>query len=227
MLEIHSVSKSYRGTMVLSNLSFSVRDKTILGVFGPNGVGKTTLLKILGGLAFPDSGEISTDDNGVKPIISCLIEDPRFYPYMAGFDNLWLFYRLGGGKDKEKVLNSLQSVGLLQKKDVLYRHYSLGMKKRLYLAFALMRDSNLLLLDEPLNGLDPIAVEIIKEVVLHLKKKGCSIVISSHQLSDLQGLVDSAIFLDRGKIVFQSDEAQQIDLRSKYLEVVGHSGDAQ
>lgn len=226
MLSVRDITKTYRNRIVLNGLSFEISSGSVLGVFGPNGVGKTTLLKILAGLAMPDSGEIVSSENA-KPIVSCLVDEPCFYPYLSGFDNLWLFYRLSGGKDKDSVLKCLKLVGLLQKKDVLFRHYSLGMKKRLYLAFALMRESNLLLLDEPLNGLDPVAVEIIKDLILFLKKKGCAVVISSHLLSDLQGLVDSAVFLDGGRIVFQCDNAQDIDLRQKYLEVVGRSGEAQ
>lgn len=229
MLEVKELTKSYRKAIALDHVSFQVESGTACGILGLNGAGKTTLLKLLSGLLVPDHGSLFFNGRcfGREPSVAALVEDPSFYGHMTGFDNLWLFYRLSGKKDKEKVLSSLEKVGLSSKKDILYRKYSLGMKKRLYLAFALMLESDLVLLDEPFNGLDPLAVESIKSIVRSMKKEGKTILISSHMVHDLQEIIDSAIILEKGKLVFSTVDVSSIDLRTTFLQSVQQSGEAE
>ena len=231
MFEVKGITKKYWRKTVLDDVSFEVDKGKICALCGVNGAGKTTLLKIMAGLTIPQSGMLLVDGKpfvyGEAPVVSCLIEDPKFYPHLTGFDNLWLLYQLSGGKDKEFIHSAMEKVGLKAKENIKYSKYSLGMKKRLYLAFSIMRDSDLVLLDEPFNGLDPLAVKKIKEIVVDLSKQGKTILLSSHMIVELEDIVDSAIFIDHGKIIYNNKNASGIELHKLFLEMVPAEGEAE
>ena len=230
MLVIEDVSKTYRGKPVLREVSFRVRKGEIFGILGINGAGKTTLLKTISGFVRPDSGSVlfgAEPSQETEPMIASLIDEPAFYGHLTGYDNLSLFYSLSGGKDKSRIAASLEKVGMLSKKDVLYRKYSLGMKKRLYLAFAFMLHSDYILLDEPFNGLDAVAIETIKKILLSLKETGVTILVSSHMIEELKDIADRVAVFDQGKLLTICEEPKSIDLRAVFLEMVGRRGEAE
>ena len=230
MLEVKDLEKEYDFT-VLDSISFSIEKGKICGLFGANGAGKSTLLKILCGLEQPTSGTMLFDckeiKQGVYPTIGAMIESPCFYPNMTGYENLKLLADLKEDITKKNVLEALKKVGLFNKKNVLVKKYSLGMKQRLYIASAIMRDVDILLLDEPFNGIDPIALNQLEDLIRELANKGVTILISSHEIRELQVLVDKAIFLDNGKIIYETDEAQSIDIFDEFIHRVRSKGDAQ
>lgn len=231
MFEIKGITKKYWRKTVLDNVSFEIGVGQICALCGVNGAGKTTLLKVMSGLTAPKTGTLLFNGNpfvfGEKPIVSCLIEEPKFYPHLTGFDNLWLLYQLSGGKDKEVIHSAMEKVGLKAKENIKYSKYSLGMKKRLYLAFSIMRDSDLILLDEPFNGLDPLAVKKIKEIVVDLRKQGKTILLSSHMIVELEDIADAAVFIDHGKIIYDNKNASGTELHKLFLEMVPAQGEAE
>ena len=156
-----------------------------------------------------------------------MIEEPAFYPNLSGYENRYLLSLLDKKITKEIINTTLHSLGLDEKKDVLYKDYSIGMKKRLYLASALLKESNILLLDEPFSGIDPISIKIIESIIKQLAVNGTSILITSHNIRELQPLLDKAIFLEKGEIIFNSADIQHIDLFDEFTKRVSKSGDAQ
>lgn len=230
MLVIEDVSKAYRGKQVLQGVGFRVKKGEVFGVLGLNGAGKTTLFKIISGIVRPSSGSVYFEaENSIEPntTVVSLIEEPAFYGHLTGYDNLSLFYALSGGKNKDQIASSLEKVGMLGKKDVPYRKYSLGMKKRLYLAFAFMLDSGAILLDEPFNGLDVVSVEAIKKILLDLKATGATILISSHMIEELKDVADRVAILDNGRLLTLCEEPRSVDLRAVFLDLVGREGKAE
>lgn len=231
MLLIENLSKSYRDHLVLDNISFQIEEGKICGLFGRNGAGKSTLLKILSGLEQKDGGRMTYDGRdfeiGKYPIISSMIESPSFFPEMTGYENLMLLKDLCEDITPRDVLLALKKVGLGEKKDTLVRKYSLGMKQRLYFAFALMRKADIYLLDEPFNGIDPIALDSFEKIVKDLASAGKTILISSHEIRELQALVTKGIFLDEGRIVYTDDDPQNHDIFQEFLTHISSSLEAQ
>jgi ABC-type multidrug transport system ATPase subunit len=229
MITIRNLCKSY-SHVVLNNISFSIQDGTICGLFGVNGAGKSTLMKIITSLEEADSGEVFWNGEKIqpgKPIIGSMIESPCFLPGLSGRENLCLLARLAGDCPEKDVLTALTAVGLEKQKDVAYRRYSLGMKQRLYFAFAIMRKPKLLILDEPFNGIDPIALDLFEKIIQGFAQSGAVVLISSHEIRELQALVNQAIFLDQGKIIYENQDAQKIDIFQEFLSRVHSSGEAQ
>lgn len=230
MLLVKNISKKY-SKLVLDNVSFSLEDGKILGLFGVNGAGKSTLLKILCGLETPTKGEMVFNEKpivfGKYPIIGAMIEAPCFYPNMSGYDNLRLLSYLVDDVSKEDILKAMDIVGLSEKKRVSVKNYSLGMKQRLYFASAIMRNTDIILLDEPFNGIDPIALNFLENLIKDLAKKGKTIIISSHEIRELQVLVDKAIFLNDGKVIYENSNAQDIDIFQEFIARVQTTGNVQ
>ena len=164
---------------------------------------------------------------GKYPIISSMIESPSFFPEMTGYENLMLLKDLCEDITPRDVLLALKKVGLGEKKDTLVRKYSLGMKQRLYFAFALMRKADIYLLDEPFNGIDPIALDSFEKIVKDLASAGKTILISSHEIRELQALVTKGIFLDEGRIVYTDDDPQNHDIFQEFLAHISSSLEAQ
>lgn len=231
MLKIVDISKSYGTKRVLNGVSFDVPDKTVCALLGLNGAGKSTLMKIICTLAFADVGHIEFDG---KPIvdnssgdIGFMIESPRFYRELTGKKNLVALSYLYDNITQSRIDEVLSLVGLDAQKDVPYGKYSLGMKQRLYFAYSILNKPRLLLLDEPFNGIDPVSVQLFKNLIIDLKNSGCTIIISGHMISDIQSVSDMAIILDRGNVVYQDMDIHGKDLNQTFLSLVSESGDAQ
>lgn len=210
---VNSLTKNYGGTNVVNNVSLDVAKGDIYGIVGKNGAGKTTIMKMLLGLIPKSSGEISlfgkSDEESLqhnRGKIGAMIETPAFYPYLTASDNL-NYYRLQMGiKDKSCVKSVLKTVGLENTENKEFKNFSLGMKQRLGLALALLGEPEVLILDEPINGLDPEGIIEIREILKNLNaEKGVTIFISSHILSELSLLANKFAFIENGSIIAQTD----------------------
>lgn len=216
-------------------MSFTIPEAgTICGLVGLNGAGKSTLMKIICSLVQADSGTVTVDgkniaeaaaDRSVK--IGFTIESPAFYGGLTGKQNLQLLADLYPDLDKDAVSRCIRKVGLQEHADVRYKNYSLGMKQRLYLAYAIIADPTLLILDEPFNGIDPVSVKIFKELLKSFAAEGTTVLVSSHSILDIQSICDRVLFLDRGKIAYDCTNVQGEDLEEKFYEITGGSSDAQ
>ena len=225
MLKISNINKSYGYKKALTDFSLLVEKGEVCGIFGVNGAGKSTLFKIISGLEKADSGEIFFDEkdilnnNFVK--IGSMIEKPAFFDNMSGYQNLELLACLSENCKKSNILNALKETGLFEVRDDLVRTYSLGMKQRLYFASAIMRDVEILLLDEPFEGIDPIGLFQLEKTIINFAKKENKIVlISSHKIKEIQDIIDQAIFIDKGFKVYDEKAIKNIDLFTLFIEKV-------
>ncbi len=205
---VDGLIKEYAGIKVVDGVSFSVNKGEIYGLLGRNGAGKTTIMKILLGLANPTSGKVSilgkdmsvNSEKKVLKKVGCIIENPGFYSNLTGTENLEIFAKLRG-LDQDSVKKALELVNLPYKDKKLFSKYSLGMKQRLAIANAIMHNPEILVLDEPINGLDPIGIAEVRELLKKLKESGASIIISSHILSELENVADRISIIDFGKMI--------------------------
>lgn len=205
---VDGLIKEYAGIKVVDGVSFSVNKGEIYGLLGRNGAGKTTIMKILLGLANPTSGKVSilgkdmsvNSEKKVLKKVGCIIENPGFYSNLTGTENLEIFAKLRG-LDQDSVKKALELVNLPYKDKKLFSKYSLGMKQRLAIANAIMHNPEILVLDEPINGLDPIGIAEVRELLKKIKESGVSILISSHILSELENVADRISIIDFGKMI--------------------------
>jgi ABC-2 type transport system ATP-binding protein len=216
LIQVEGLSKSYptgfwrKRTRVLTDLSFSVEKNEIVGFLGPNGAGKTTTIKILNRLAFPDSGTVTVfgEEAGRRPQlrrrIGFMPEQPYFYEYLTGEEFLGLCGHLNGLSRAEIARGSqrmLSRVGLDGAGRTAIRKYSKGMMQRLGLAQALLHEPELVILDEPMSGLDPVGRMEVRNLILELKASGKTVFFSSHIISDVEALCDRVIILLKGRKV--------------------------
>lgn len=202
-----------------------VKKGQIYGLLGRNGAGKTTVMKMLLSLTKPTSGEVQIfgksmngNEKNILPRIGCLIEAPGFYPNLTGTENLKIFARLRGVSKRSAVRDALEVVGLPYDDKKLFSHYSLGMKQRLAIALAIMHDPELLILDEPINGLDPIGIAEVRSFIRNLcDVKEKTILISSHILSEISLLVDDIGIIDHGILIEEESLAQLEEKNNKYI----------
>lgn len=227
VIKTYKLSKSYKNCNALIDANITVNQGDIYGLVGNNGAGKTTLLKILTGQSQLSSGSFELfskssekDLNLVRKRTGVIIETPSFYPKLTVFKNME-YYRLQRGiPGKEKIDKVLKEVGLYEAKNKKFEDLSLGMKQRLGLALAMMNEPDLLILDEPINGLDPSGIIEIRNLLLKLnKEKNITILISSHILTELSNIATCYGFLNKGRLV---EELSAKDLEKKcqsFLEV--------
>ncbi|MDU2829651.1 MAG: ATP-binding cassette domain-containing protein [Anaerococcus sp.] len=198
-LQITNLTKSYGETIILDNVNLSIDSGEIVGLLGRNGAGKSTLMKCIVGLVRKDYGKIKF--NGVvSDKFGYLIEYPAFYPNLSAYDNLKIFASILNVCDK-RIKDIIDIVGLTKHGDKIFANYSLGMKQRLGLGRVLLTDPDLLILDEPFNGLDPSGVIEIRGLLKELAKSGKSILISSHNLPEIERIVDQINLIHNTKIV--------------------------
>lgn len=198
-LQITNLTKSYGETIILDNVNLSIDSGEIVGLLGRNGAGKSTLMKCIVGLVWKDYGKIKF--NGVvSNKFGYLIEYPAFYPNLSAYDNLKIFASILNVCDK-RIKDIIDIVGLTKHGDKIFANYSLGMKQRLGLGRVLLTDPDLLILDEPFNGLDPSGVIEIRGLLKKLAKSGKSILISSHNLPEIERIVDQINLIHNTKIV--------------------------
>ena len=202
VLRVKNVNKKAKDFQILNKVSFELGSGEITGLIGPNGAGKTSIMKILVGLTRNYTGEV--DLSGVRDI-GCMIETPNFYPYNTGYQNLMYFAGLNG-VGKKKVKELLELLGLTDAANKNVRTYSLGMRQRLGIAQALLKDPDVLVLDEPTNGLDPEGIHEVREYIRSIAdEKKITVLISSHLLSELEKMCDRAIIIKKGEIIQSMD----------------------
>ncbi|MDE6844890.1 MAG: ABC transporter ATP-binding protein [Lachnospiraceae bacterium] len=198
VLRVNNVSKKEKDFQILNEVSFELGSGEIVGLIGPNGAGKTSIMKILVGLTRNYTGEV--DLSGVRDI-GCMIETPNFYPYNTGYQNLMYFAGLNG-VGKKKVEELLELLGLMSAANKNVKTYSLGMRQRLGIAQALLKDPDVLVLDEPTNGLDPEGIYEVREYIRKIaNEKNITVLISSHLLGELEKMCDRAIIIKKGEII--------------------------
>lgn len=208
-IEVVNVSKRFKNEQVLQNINLTLSDNKIYGFVGRNGSGKSVLFKMICGYIFADEGKIVVNDKVIgKDVdfpekLGALIETPGFIWYQSGFANLWYLAKIRNEITKEKVKDTIRLVGLDPDSKKWVGKYSLGMKQRLGIAQAIMEDPDLLILDEPMNGLDENGVEDIRRILLNYKQMGRIILITSHNKEDIHALCDEVFYLKGGKIVQQ------------------------
>lgn len=227
VLQIKNLQKVFKDTQVVNLSSLSVQQGEIYGFLGPNGAGKTTTMKMILSLISRTAGDIEvfgqsvgTDKQYLNQIGS-MIEEPSYYPNLTGYENLLVFQKILGF-DKKNIQETLKIVGLDQPKNKkkLVKDYSLGMKQRLALAFALVKKPRLLILDEPTNGLDPAGIHEIRELIIKLAKEhGITVFISTHILSEVEHIADRVGIINHGQLVYEG-EIRKIQ-SNKWLEVRG------
>lgn len=219
VLKTGNLTKKYNNYNAVNNVNITVKQGDIYGLVGKNGAGKTTLIRMICGLSMPTSGQIElfneTSGEGISTArtrTGCIIETPSFFPYLSAKKNLE-YYRIQRGiEDKHIVDDALKFVGLDSAGKKNFKNFSLGMKQRLGLALALMASPELLILDEPINGLDPTGIVEFRNILIKLnKEKNTTIIISSHILSELSQIATIYGFINNGQLVEQISAQDLLD----------------
>ena len=239
MLEIQNLNKSYRRRKIIDNLNMTVYKGDIYGFLGANGEGKTTTIRMITSLIKADSGDIII--NG-KSVINCkneairnigaMVEAPKFYENMSGYENLELMARIMPGISDRDIQNVLDLVGLKDRGRDKFKEYSMGMKQRLGIANALLGDPELIILDEPSNGLDPYGMKEINNLIVSLVKR-CdkTFIISSHLLHEMEGICNRIGILHSGKLCIEGEVRTLINdnnvenLEELFFKKVGEKND--
>ena len=227
VLDIQSIRKRFGDFTAVEDISLTVPAGEVLGIVGPNGAGKTTTIKMILGLLQPDSGSItlfgnSINDAATRARIGYMPETPSFYSHLTGQELLFLvgeLFALPSSLIKERAAELLERVGLSEAAHRQLGNYSKGMLQRIGLAQALINHPELLFLDEPLDGLDPIGRIRMKEVLLEIKKQGTAIVLNSHILSDVAAMSDRIAIMDHGRIL-KLETVSKLIPKDKALEEV-------
>lgn len=227
ILKVTNLNKKYSGKYVLSNLNMKIKKGDIYGLIGKNGAGKTTLIRMITALGKSTSGvvEVFGKENekvlaNERKRIGALIEMPAFYEDMTAFDNMELVRLQKGIPGKDCIKEKLELVGLINVGKKKVKDFSLGMKQKLGLAMALLGDPEFLILDEPTNGLDPMGMVQIRELLKKInKEKGVTILVSSHLLSELYHLATCYGIMNNGEIVEEVTQLELDDKCKKVLEV--------
>lgn len=221
VIETRNLTKRYGEQTSVSNLSIHVQKGRIYGLLGRNGAGKTTTMRMLLGLTAPSSGDVrifgeplSGIEKKILPRIGSLIEAPGFYPNLTATENLRIFADLRGLKSPRYIKNALEVVNLPYRDKKLFSQYSLGMKQRLAIALAIMHNPELLILDEPINGLDPIGIAEVRGFIRELcDSTGKTILISSHILSEIALLADDIGIIDHG-ILLEEESLEELEQKN-------------
>lgn len=225
IIETKNLTKQYGAQKSVANLNIHVKKGRIYGLLGRNGAGKTTTMKILLGLTRPTSGDVKLwgrsltgNERQLLPRIGSLIESPGFYPNLTATENLRIFAILRGVPDRHAIKDALELVGLPYRDKKLFSQYSLGMKQRLAIALAVMHDPELLILDEPINGLDPIGIAEVRSFIRNLcDSRGKTILISSHILSEIALLADDIGIIDHGVLLEEESLVKLEQKSSRYI----------
>ena len=221
IIETKNLTKQYGSQKSVADLNIHVKRGRIYGLLGRNGAGKTTTMKMLLGLMKLTSGEVKIwgkslqgNEKKLLPRIGSLIESPGFYPNLTGTENLNIFARLRGVPQKNAVAAALEVVELPYRDKKLFSQYSLGMKQRLAIALAIMHDPELLILDEPINGLDPIGIAEVRKFIRDLStERGKTIIISSHILSEISLLADDIGIIDHG-VLLEEESLEELESKN-------------
>lgn len=225
IIETRQLTKVYGEQTAVNHVDLHIKPGRIYGLLGRNGAGKTTIMKMILGLTPITSGEVDVFGANIKgsekrvyPRIGAIIETPGFYPNLTGTENLEIFAKLRGTTRPDAVKNALEVVGLPHKDKKLFSKYSLGMKQRLGIANAILHDPELLILDEPTNGLDPIGIAEVRNFIKALSvERGKTILISSHILSEIALLADDIGIIDHGVLLEENSMEELQKKNNKYI----------
>lgn len=225
--ELKNVCKSYKKKVVLQDVNIRLEKGKIYGFIGKNGAGKTTTMKIIAGLSFADRGDIQIFGKETKKElecarsnIGCMIENPAFSPDMSAKENLKALCILFGIRDQGRIDDILALIGLENTGKKKVKNFSLGMRQRLGIGMALLNNPELLILDEPINGLDPDGIVEIRQLIKKINtEKKTTILISSHILSEIYLMVDHYIMISHGKIMEQISQKELEEKCQKYIRI--------
>lgn len=206
ILTINNLTKKFGYLTAVKDLSFTINKGNVYGILGPNGSGKSTTLGIVLNVVNKTQGDFhwfdgTTSTHDALKQVGAIIERPNFYPYMTAEQNLKLVCRIKG-VDQSKIDEKLTVVGLLDRKDHKFRTYSLGMKQRLAIASALLNDPEILILDEPTNGLDPQGIHQIREIIKNIAANGTTILLASHLLDEVEKVCSHVVVLRKGEKLY-------------------------
>lgn len=228
ILQVDQLTKKIKGMPIIQDVSFKLDEGQIVGLVGANGAGKTTLMKVILGLSNYQDGSYKVRANtNNKSNIGALIESPGVYPFLTGYDNLKLLCESKEKNAIDDIVKKLKMDRYIHKKA---KTYSLGMKQKLGIAIAFLNHPQLIVLDEPMNGLDPKAVRDVRELIVETAKQGTTFLISSHILSELVKITDSILIIDEGKIIKQTtreelNQEDEDDLENILLNIIDKEGD--
>ncbi len=225
ILKVENLCKKIGKKEILKNISFEINSGDILAFIGPNGAGKTTTIKCILGLQKTTKGHISINGFDIKKDfvkaiskVGCIVESPDVYMNFSGYDNLKMQASLYDGIAEEEIIRVIKLVGLEKRIYDSVSKYSLGMRQRLGIAIALINNPNLLILDEPTNGLDPEGIKELRDLLIKLAKEGVGILISSHNLSELESFCNRVCILSHGEKIEENsiEKIKEID-ENKYI----------
>ena len=221
-IKTNQLTKKYKSFVALDHADITVYKDDIYGIIGRNGAGKTTLMKTITGLTNRTSGEYEifskkdTELQNQRRRVGCLIENPAFFGNMTAYENLKYYCIQKGITNKNKIDEVLELVKLTEAANKKFKTFSLGMKQRLGIALAIIDDPDIIVLDEPINGLDPIGISEIREIFHKLNvERGLTIIISSHILSELYEVATRFVFIDQGKVI-QDITKEQLNLECQF-----------
>ncbi|MGP1439891.1 MAG: ABC transporter ATP-binding protein [Treponema sp.] len=222
IIEIKNLKKTFKGVDVVNIEEMNVYKQDIYGFLGPNGAGKTTTMKMLLGILGKTSGTLKfNEDKSIK--IGSMIEEPAFYENLTGKENLEIMRKLLKFP-KKNIDETLKLVGLHNARNKLSKHYSLGMKQRLGIALSLVNEPDVLILDEPTNGLDPEGIIEIRKLLKYLNEaKGVTILISSHQLSEISNLATKIGIIRKGQIIFEGSKKDISNMSRTKIRISTHN----
>jgi len=221
ILTINNLTKKFGYLTAVKDLSFTINKGNVYGILGPNGSGKSTTLGIVLNVVNKTKGDFhwfdgnTTTHNALKKV-GAIIERPNFYPYMTAEQNLKLVCRIKG-VSKSKIIEKLEVVGLLDRKDHKFKTYSLGMKQRLAIASALLNDPEILILDEPTNGLDPQGIHQIRQIIKDIAKEGTTILLASHLLDEVEKVCSHVVVLRKGEKLYSGRVDEMISSHGFFL----------
>jgi len=223
ILETRCLKKNYGKQLAVNNISLQIPRGSIYGLLGPNGAGKSTTLKMITGLLYPSAGEIIAFGERWERKhlrrMGALIESPALYGNLTAYENLLVHAKLMG-LPKERIYEVLEIVELKDMDRKLASHFSMGMKQRLGIAIALLGDPELLILDEPANGLDPIGIQKLRELIRSLHENGITVILSSHILSEVSQIVDHIGIISSGELRYQGEINSKENLEALFMQVV-------
>lgn len=223
ILKTTDLCKNFKGQTAVNHVSLNIRRNSVYGLLGPNGAGKSTTLKMIAGILRPSSGSIEFDGHLWRRSdlenIGALIETPPLYDNLTAYENLKVrTLLLGLEEDRiEKVLQIVRLTGMGKKRA---GQFSLGMKQRLGIAIALLNDPKLLILDEPANGLDPVGMEELRELIRSFPSKGITVILSSHILSEVQQIADHVGIIADGVLGYENELRPGDDLEKLFMQVI-------
>lgn len=226
VLHLQGLTKRFGPLTAVNELNLSIPAGSVYGLLGPNGSGKTTTLGMLLGVTAPSKGSFTwfPQDEPGKHQVGAILETPNFMPYLSGWDNLKIVAQIKGITSKEKLMEKLTLVELHERKNDRFQTYSLGMKQRLAIAAALLNDPEVLILDEPTNGLDPQGIAEIRNLIRKIAGEGTTIVLASHLLDEVEKVCSHVAILKRGKLLYSGLTAD-LNPNSQAFELIAASPD--